>query len=82
MLSFEKVYTVDKSIMKKVAQKLGENLKRLRIERGMSQIVVANILKVDKSYISNIENAKNNPTLATIERLSGALAVSVNELLK
>jgi len=68
--------------MKKVAQKLGENLKRLRIERGMSQIVVANILKVDKSYISNIENAKNNPTLATIERLSGALAVSVNELLK
>ena len=68
--------------MKKVAQKLGENLKRLRIERGMSQIVVANILKVDKSYISNIENAKINPPLATIERLSGALAVSVNELLK
>ena len=68
--------------MKKVAQKLGENLKRLRIEKGMSQIVIANVLKVDKSYISNIENAKNNPTLATIEKLSNALAVSVNELLK
>lgn len=73
---------MDKSIMKKATQKLGENLKRLRIEKGMSQIVLANILKVDKSYISNIENAKNNPTLATIEKLSGALDVSFNELLK
>lgn len=64
------------------AKKLGENLKKLRIKKDISQIELARILGVDRSFVSNIENGKNNPTLSTISSLAKALGVSTNELLK
>lgn len=36
----------------------------------------------DRSYFSNIEAGKGNPTLATIEKIAQALGVSSDELLK
>jgi transcriptional regulator with XRE-family HTH domain len=68
--------------MKDDAKKLGENLKKLRIKKDISQIELARILGVDRSFVSNIENGKNNPTLSTITSLAKALGVSTNELLK
>jgi transcriptional regulator with XRE-family HTH domain len=68
--------------MKEEAKKLGENIKKLRIEKDISQIEFARILGVDRSFVSNIENGKNNPTLSTITSLAKALGVSTNELLK
>jgi len=64
------------------AQKLGKNLKRIRTEKGISQSDISRNLKVHKGYISNIENGKVNPTLATITRLAKAVGVSISELLK
>jgi transcriptional regulator with XRE-family HTH domain len=68
--------------MKDDAKKLGENLKKLRIKKDINQIELARILGVDRSFVSNIENGKNNPTLSTITSLAKALDVSTNELLK
>ena len=68
--------------MQEISKKLGENLKRIRTKKKLSQGAIARILEVDKGYISNIENGKKNPTLATIERLANAIGVSVDELLK
>ncbi|MCC6198818.1 helix-turn-helix transcriptional regulator [Candidatus Nomurabacteria bacterium] len=68
--------------MKDDAKKLGENLKKLRIKKDISQIELARMLSVDRSFVSNIENGKNNPTLSTITSLAKALGVSTNELLK
>lgn len=68
--------------MKDDAKKLGENLKKLRIKKDISQIELARILGVDRSFVSNIENGKNNPTLSTITNLAKALGVSTKELLK
>lgn len=48
----------------------------------MSQGDIARALEVDRGYISNIENGKKNPTLATIQKLADALKVSADELLK
>ena len=39
-------------------------------------------LEVDRGYISNIENGKKNPTLATVAKIANALGVSPDELLK
>ena len=64
------------------SKKLGANLKRIRLEKGMSQADLCRELDVDKGYISNIESGKQNPTLATISRVANALGVSVDELLK
>jgi transcriptional regulator with XRE-family HTH domain len=68
--------------MSNEAQKLGKNLKRIRIEKGISQGEIGRILETDKGFISNIENGKTNPTLATIAKLARAIGVSVGELMK
>jgi len=68
--------------MKDDARKLGENLKKIRIKKNITQTGLAETLGVDKSFVSNIENGKTNPTLSTITNLAKALSVSTNELLK
>lgn len=64
------------------AKRLGENLKKIRSKKNITQTVLAENLGVDKSFISNIENGKTNPTLSTITSIAKALGVSVNDLLK
>ncbi len=64
------------------AEKLGKNLKRIRTKKGISQGEIGRILEVDKSFVSNIENGKTNPTLATIAKIAKAIGVSVGELMK
>jgi transcriptional regulator with XRE-family HTH domain len=68
--------------MKDDARKLGENLKKIRTKKNITQTEFAKTLGVDKSFVSNIENGKTNPTLSTITNLAHALGVSTNELLK
>jgi len=68
--------------MQNDVKKLGENLKALRTKKNITQTGLAKILDVDKSFISNIEKGKNNPTLSTITNLAKALDVSTNKLLK
>ena len=68
--------------MEEISKKLGVNMKKVRAKKKLSQGALARLLEVDKGYISNIENGKKNPTLATIQRLADALGVSAYELLK
>jgi len=68
--------------MKSEQIKLGKNLKRIRKEKGISQGQIARTLKVGRSFITNIENGKTNPTLDTIGRVARAIGVSSDELLK
>ncbi len=70
------------SIMKEDTRKLGDNLKTIRIKKNITQIEIAKKLGKDRSFVSNIENAKTNPTLSTITNLAKVLGVSANELLK
>lgn len=63
-------------------EKLGENLRKLRIKRALSQGDLADALGVDPAYISNIENGRMNPTLSTLEKIAKALGISSSELLK
>ena len=62
--------------------KLGKNLKRIRTEKGISQGDIARALDVGRSFITNIENGKTNPTLATIAKIAKVIGVSTDELLK
>ena len=68
--------------MDKISEQLGKNMKRIRVKKKMSQGDIARALEVDRGYISNIENGKKNPTIATIQKLANALGVSADELLK
>jgi transcriptional regulator with XRE-family HTH domain len=64
------------------AKKLGENMKKIRLAKGMTQGDICRKLEVDRAYISNVESGNKNPTLSTITKLAKALGVSVDELLK
>lgn len=68
--------------MSKEAQRLGRNLKRIRTQKGISQGDIVRSLGMDRAFVSNIENGKTNPTLATITKLAKALDISADELLK
>ena len=68
--------------MQNESTRLGQNLKRIRIKKGISQGDIARELKVSRGFISTIENGKTNPTLATIAKLARAIGVSVDKLIK
>ena len=68
--------------MVQISTKLGQNLKRIRTKKKMSQGDIARAIEVHRAYVSGIETGKRNPTLATIEKLANALGVSASELLK
>ena len=68
--------------MKDEAVRLGQNLKKIRTKKDMSQGDIARALNVSRGYVSNIENGKLNPTLSTITRLAEALNVSTDKLFK
>lgn len=68
--------------MKSEAEKLGNNLKRIRTEKGITQGDIAKSLGVSRGFVSNLENGKTNPTLATITKLAIAIGVTTDQLLK
>lgn len=58
---------------------LGRRLKELRRKRGLTQERLAERANLDVKYVGNIERGKENPTVATLERLAGALSVKMVE---
>lgn len=68
--------------MSEEAKKLGRNLKRIRTEKGITQGDIVRALGMPKSFVSNIENGKTNPTLTTIAKIAKAIGVSIEKLMK
>jgi XRE family transcriptional regulator, regulator of sulfur utilization len=61
-------------------QLIGENLKRLRADKGLSLDAVAKLSGVSKSMLGQIERGEVNPTISTIWRIAGGLKVSFTVL--
>jgi len=68
--------------MRNESIKFGKNLKRIRTAKGITQGDIVRALGMTRGSVSNIENGKANPTLATITRIAKAVGVSVDKLLK
>ena len=60
---------------------LGQKIKRLRKERGLTHVELAVIVNISPVYIGFIENGRRRPSLRTLERLARALKVSAKDLL-
>lgn len=58
------------------------NLRRLRIERGVSQERLAADAGVDRAYVSELERELGNASVDLLDRLAAVLNVAVGELLK
>lgn len=54
---------------------VARNLKRLRMERGLSQEELADLAGLNRNYIGMIERQENAATIDTLEALAKALEV-------
>jgi len=61
---------------------LGENLRRLRTEKGLSQEQFAFEAKLHRTYISDIERGARNPTVLVLQKLAEALGVHATRLIE
>lgn len=68
--------------MAHISKKLGENIKKIRISKEMSQGDICRKLDMDRSCMSAIESGKKNITISQLERLAQALDIAVDKLLK
>ena len=59
---------------------LGARLRNVRLETGMSLREVARQLGVSPSFVSQLENGKSQPSVATLYSLAQLLNVSIDEL--
>ena len=59
---------------------LGENLRRLRRDRSMSQEALANASGISRRTIINLEAGETNVSLVALDRLAGALGATFTDL--
>jgi transcriptional regulator with XRE-family HTH domain len=60
---------------------LGENVRRLRQERQLSQEELAFEAEIDRTYVSQIERGVINPSLLVLYKVGRVLGVGVADLL-
>jgi len=60
--------------------RLGLNIRRLREERGWSQEEYAERADIHRTYVSDIERGRRNPTITVVERLARPLEVTMGTL--
>ncbi|WP_221621832.1 helix-turn-helix domain-containing protein [Schleiferia thermophila] len=60
--------------------KIGENIKRIRIAKKLSQKEVISVANLDSAQYSCIENGKTDPTVTTLEKIAKSLGVSLSDL--
>ena len=69
--------------MSKQDYPLGQNLKKLREKKGLSQDRLAQLANVAKNTIIKIEQGGNEkPTLETLEKIAQTLDITVDELIQ
>lgn len=59
---------------------IGENIKRFREAKGISQYKLAQLLNVSQQSVDQWERSLTNPRKNNIDKISSVLNVSVNEL--
>ncbi|HET7121120.1 MAG TPA: helix-turn-helix transcriptional regulator [Solirubrobacterales bacterium] len=59
---------------------LGEAVRRLRTEAGLSQEQLAERAATDLTQVGGVERGVRNPSYTTLVRLAAALEVSVGQL--
>ncbi|TXD72822.1 helix-turn-helix domain-containing protein [Aequorivita antarctica] len=60
--------------------KIGDNIKRIREVKGLSQKEVITAIGMGAAQYSRIENGKTDPSISTVEKIAKALGISMAEL--
>jgi transcriptional regulator with XRE-family HTH domain len=63
-----------------IEKELGEKIKKLRNERGLSQEKFALMIDMDRTYFASVETGKRNISLKNIEKIAKGLNVTISQL--
>jgi len=61
---------------------VGGNVRRIRLEKGLTQEQFADVSGFSQQYISGLESGKRNPTVVSLHDLAQALDVSPADLIQ
>ena len=61
-------------------EKFGEKLRILRIQRGLTTRELGELLEVNQSHVTRIEQGKRIPNVAMVVRIAKIFGVSVDQL--
>ena len=59
--------------------KIGQRIKELRKQLGLSQESLAYKSEVDRTYVTDVENGRRNVSVEILDRLIKALDISITE---
>ncbi|MFJ9501560.1 helix-turn-helix domain-containing protein [Brevibacillus centrosporus] len=76
------IVTVEVVTMSNLPKIVGERLRNIRKERGLSQEELAHLASLHSTYIGQLERGEKNATLESLEKVVGALGVSLEELFR
>lgn len=59
---------------------IGDNIKKIRKEKGLKQTDFANLLNISQSYLSDLENSRKNISVDTAKQIAKNLNVTMGYL--
>ncbi|NMN98465.1 helix-turn-helix domain-containing protein [Antrihabitans stalactiti] len=60
---------------------VGRNLRRYRLERGLSQEAFADLVGVHRTYMGGVERGERNLTLRSLEKIADIIGIDPLALL-
>ena len=63
-----------------IRKKFGAQVKKLRLERGLSQEALALKADLDRTYIPSIEKGERNVSITVVEKIAKALDIKIATL--
>lgn len=68
--------------MSTITKRFGDQVRKLREQRKMSQLVLSQKANLDITTINEIENGARDPILRTIWKIANALEVKVKDIFR
>lgn len=65
-----------------VRKKMGERIKELRLQTGLSQEKFALKIGLDRTYYASVEAGKRNISILNIEKIANGFNITLSELFK
>ena len=66
----------------KTLVKIGNNIRRIRLNKGLSQEALALNSGIDRSYLGGIERGEHNVAVINLEKIAIALDIQIANLFK
>jgi len=63
-----------------IQKEFGSRIKQLRLKKGISREIFAELDRLLRTYITSIENDKGNVTLLNFQKITDALESKITEL--